>query len=301
MFARIVLGYAGDRAGRDAAVLAAELTRRMGAKLTVVFPYHPLLATVSAEIAEERVRDELAALLGGDGVVAEAEYHWSNASWPTQALHELAEFGAAELIVIGAAPERLERRQPGLMGRIVHGAPCAIAVAPDGYVESPSGELRKVGVGFADSAEARAALELGAELARSSGGELRLIAGGGIGPALAGYAFSSPSLPLIEDELYDETKALAERAAAELAPGGSVHLDVRRGDPCRVLVDASRDLDLLLLGSRAYGPVRHALLGGVSAAVMREAHCPVLVLPRCATHGRAKATSLTATRSASDA
>ena len=280
MFKRIVLGYAGDRAGRDAAVLTRELARMVDAHVTVVFPYHPLPATVSAEAAEERVRFELSALLGEDEWATDIEFRWSNASWPTRALHELAEFDGAELIVIGAAPERAERRQLGLMGRIAHGAPCAIAVAPDGYGERSAHALERVGVGFADSDEGRGAIALACELSAHAGGELRVIAGSSLVGPLASYAFSSPSLPLVEDELYAETKASVERVASEFIPLEGVRIDVRRGDPCRVLVESSRTLDMLILGSRAYGPLRHALLGGVSAPVMGEALCPVLVLPR---------------------
>jgi hypothetical protein len=68
--------------------------------------------------------------------------------------------------------------------------------------------------------------------------------------------------------------------AAELPAGEDRELDVRRGDPWRLLLEARERLDLLVLGSRAYGSIRHPPLGGVSAAVMRGAHCPVLVLPR---------------------
>jgi len=280
MFTRIVAGYAGDRAGRDAAVLAAELAGRLDAELIFAFPYHPLLATVSAAVAQERVQSELRTLLGGQGPAARAEYHWSNASWPARALHELAAFAGAQLIVLGAAPERLERRRPWLMGRLAHGAPCAIGVAPEGYADRPRHEPTAVGVGLTDSAEARAALALGEQLARAAGAELRVIAGSSLGPALVGHAFSSPSLPPVEDELYMATKSAAERLVAGLGPLERVRLDVRRGDPSAILIEASRGLDLLILGSRAYGPLRHVLLGGVSAPVMREAHCPVLVLPR---------------------
>jgi nucleotide-binding universal stress UspA family protein len=52
-------------------------------------------------------------------------------------------------------------------------------------------------------------------------------------------------------------------------------------DPASVIVDAVRgEADLLVLGSRAYGPVRRALLGSVSTATVRHAACPVLVTPR---------------------
>ena len=252
----------------------------LGARLTIAFPYHPLLSTHTADDAEARVRAELRGLLGETGPIATAEYHWSNASWPTRALHELAEFMDSQILVIGAAPERLDHRQVGLMGRIVHGAPCAVAVAPADYSEQQTHDLLKVGVGFTDTTEARAAVSLGAEMTALNGGELRLIAGSSLSPALAGYAFASPSLPLVEDELYAETKDAAERAASLISPQEDVRLDIRRGDPGRVLVEASRSLDLLIIGSRAYGPLRHALLGSVSSVVMRESHCPILVLPR---------------------
>jgi hypothetical protein len=37
---------------------------------------------------------------------------------------------------------------------------------------------------------------------------------------------------------------------------------------------------VLVLGSRGYGPLRAVLPGSVSRRVMREARCPVIVLPR---------------------
>jgi nucleotide-binding universal stress UspA family protein len=49
-----------------------------------------------------------------------------------------------------------------------------------------------------------------------------------------------------------------------------------------VLAERSGVFDLLVVGSRGYGPVRHALEGNVSGKVMREAASPVLVVPRSA-------------------
>lgn len=279
MLERIVVGYAGDRAGRDAVVLASQLAAISGAGLTVVFPYHPLFATVPAGVAEERVRGELDALLDGSIVLETARWHWSNASWPIRALHELAASEQAQLIVFGAAPERLERRHVGLMERMVHGAPCAVAVAPADYADREQGSLRRVGVGFADTAEGRAALRLGCRLARELGAKAQIIAGCGLSRSLAGYASLATSLPRVEQEMYEETKAVLERATEEL-DGEPVELDVRHADPSCALIEASHQLDLLILGSRGYGPLRHVLLGTVSADVMHAADCPVLVLPR---------------------
>lgn len=53
------------------------------------------------------------------------------------------------------------------------------------------------------------------------------------------------------------------------------------GDPARVLEAAAREgLDLLVLGSRGFGPLRRVLLGSVSSELVREAPWPVMVVPR---------------------
>jgi nucleotide-binding universal stress UspA family protein len=43
-----------------------------------------------------------------------------------------------------------------------------------------------------------------------------------------------------------------------------------------------RDVDVLVCGSRGYGPVRRVLLGGVSSRLIRRAGCPIVVVPRSA-------------------
>jgi nucleotide-binding universal stress UspA family protein len=301
---KIVVGYAGDQAGRDAVALAGRIAAAVKGGLTIVFPYHPLLARETSEHVQERVQAEVRRLLDAIEDAEEIEpptYHWSPSSWPIHALHELAAYERAELIVLGAARETLgDRLQVSLMERMVHGAPCAIAVAPAGYAQSlasfppataaaegsPAPErshgLRRIGVGFSSSNEGRAAVTLARELAGRLGGSVQVIAGAGLEPALASYAFSSPALGEVEDELYADTEQTLTRVCEELGVGDGIPIEHEtiRGDPASVLVERSSELDLLVLGSRAYGPLRHVLLGSVSARVMREARCPVLVVPR---------------------
>lgn len=69
----------------------------------------------------------------------------------------------------------------------------------------------------------------------------------------------------------------AREAVAQRAPGLEVHEVLEVADPRSVLVDVSRDASLLVLGSRGRGPVRSLLLGSVGLAVMRHAHCPVVI------------------------
>jgi hypothetical protein len=41
---------------------------------------------------------------------------------------------------------------------------------------------------------------------------------------------------------------------------------------------------MLFVGSRGYGPMHSVLVGGVAGRIVREAACPVIVLPRAAGH-----------------
>ena len=56
------------------------------------------------------------------------------------------------------------------------------------------------------------------------------------------------------------------------------------GDPSDQLANAAAELDVMVVGSRGYGPMRHALLGSVSAKLMRNCPAPLLVVPRGARH-----------------
>jgi nucleotide-binding universal stress UspA family protein len=281
VFDRIVAGYAGDQAGKDAVRLAASLAVLFGSDLTIVFPYQPLLASVSGDVAEERVRQEVAVLMAGiEGFKAPA-YHWTPSSWPIHGLHEMARDEDADLIVFGSAREGLaDHLHVSLMERMVHAAPCAVAVAPAHYADGPPAQFLRVGVGFSSSEEGMCALRLAKELAAHAGGRLYVIAAAGLEPALARYASSSPALPEVERQIYEETKATLDRATQELGDERLLQRETIRGDPPSVLIERSSELDILMLGSRAYGPLRHVLMGSVSARVMREARCPVVVVPR---------------------
>jgi nucleotide-binding universal stress UspA family protein len=70
-------------------------------------------------------------------------------------------------------------------------------------------------------------------------------------------------------------------AVAALAPELRALPVFERGDPVqKLLEDAEIGVDLLVLGSRGFGPVMRLLIGSVSSRVIREAPCPVLVVPR---------------------
>lgn len=61
--------------------------------------------------------------------------------------------------------------------------------------------------------------------------------------------------------------------------GVPVAAEVVEGRPAGVLVAAARAADLLVLGSRGHSPVWHSVLGSVSEECVRNATCPVVMLP----------------------
>jgi nucleotide-binding universal stress UspA family protein len=73
--------------------------------------------------------------------------------------------------------------------------------------------------------------------------------------------------------------ALASAEAQRLHFG--VATVARGGDAAAELAEAARERQapLLMLGSRGHGPLRAAMLGSVSAAAIRLAPCPVVIVP----------------------
>ncbi len=76
-------------------------------------------------------------------------------------------------------------------------------------------------------------------------------------------------------------QAALDAALARLPPGVEATGEILSGDvvDCLSALD-DRDVDVLVCGSRGYGPVRRVLLGGVAARLIRQAAAPVVVVPR---------------------
>jgi nucleotide-binding universal stress UspA family protein len=202
----------------------------------------------------------------------------ADAGSPATALHKLAARTDASMIVVGSSPRGpIGRVLPGAVtDRLLHSAPCPVAVATTGF--SP-GELRRVGVAFVDRADGWAALTRGWRLAEAAGARVRVLT---VREPLDPRFVT----PLAADQVGEMDRARSEAAERTLragvgavAPSCSAGGEVLVGRPCDALATASEDLDLLVCGSRGYGPVRTLLLGGVSHALVRHAACPVLVVP----------------------
>ena len=171
--------------------------------------------------------------------------------------------------------------------RLLHGSPCPVAVAPKGYAQRSSDELAVIGCGYDASLSAAHALETAHRLAVATGARLRVIR------AFTPLAFDTPpDSVLVGGGLVQRLVARARRRGArgrgrEHRRRAGVEAEFTVGDPAHILTEASEQLDLLLLGSRGYGPTHAVMVGGVAGRLVREAACPVIVVPRGARHTEA--------------
>jgi len=200
---------------------------------------------------------------------------------PAAGLHNLAEREHASLVVIGSSHRsRIGRIVPGGTGeRLLSGSPSPVAIAPAGYAASEP-RLRSVGCGFDDSQESRVALAWATALARGASAQLRVLSvHEQAPPALLSVGGAPPTVPL-NAELH---RQLAE-ANAEVVAGLDSDLDASgdllEGRAADTLARESGTLDLLVLGSRGFGPLGAVLLGSVSSTVVRSAKSPLVMVPR---------------------
>jgi nucleotide-binding universal stress UspA family protein len=279
MFTRIVVGVDCREGGRDALALAMLLQSAGGGELLAV--HACAVAPLLHEDALTRVEAQVARV----GATAHALAVTDRS--PAHALRSVAEREGAELIVIGsshrAGAERVLAGDDA--AATLHCAPCAVAVAPRGFARAP-GPLRRIGVGLDGSRESRAALALASRLAHRAGARISATT---VVPApvpLWPTPGWDPDLPADEGTVREAAERMLSGVAAEL--DDDVEHEAVAGTAWKELASRSAGLDLLVVGARAYGPVRRLLLGSTSTRLVRTAACPLLVAPRGA-HGTADA------------
>src|SRR5215217_3929207 len=133
------------------------------------------------------------------------------------------------------------------------------------------------------SVEAQLAATTASELAQKTNSELHIV-------TVAEDPFLAPdfTLPFPEaaerhrQQLRKEVQAMLDRQVQRVQEAGGkvaqTHLKVGRADDKIVLLAEELGAGLVVMGSRGHGGIRRALMGSVSDAVVRHAHCPVLVM-----------------------
>jgi nucleotide-binding universal stress UspA family protein len=199
---------------------------------------------------------------------------------PAQGLEQLGKRERAGLIVLGTSERAgIGRIVPGSTARrLLSGSTLPVAIAPRGYSDEP-GREPVIGVGFDGGLEAKQALDWASAMAEDVGGRLRLVA---VHAPIAFANVSAGAFPTesVGQALRRRLRDEVDQAEASLTGASDVEIVFTDGNPATELTRASTDLDLLVLGSRAYGPVRSILLGSVSEATVAGSAAPIVVVPR---------------------
>jgi nucleotide-binding universal stress UspA family protein len=273
-FTDVLVGVDGSAAGRDAIALGAMLLSPHGSlTLAHVSTYSATYLSLDAKSARAEARDMLERELAQARIVAEVR----DIASPSvgRGLHQLAEQRAADLLVVGSCSH-------GMLGRVLsgddtraslNGAPCAVAVAPHGYGKSTA-SINTVGVGYNGTPEAEAALAVARALAARYGATVRALAVVNPIPGALGYweAFDPDWGMAIE--------VVGRTANERLGLLDGVDGSVAVGVPSEALAAFGTEVDLLVVGSRSYGPVRRMMLGSTSVHLAHGTLCPLLVLRR---------------------
>jgi nucleotide-binding universal stress UspA family protein len=286
----ILVGVDGTPSAEDALAFAQRLASATGAslRLATVFPYSDTRSRASSEPFRAALRAESEAILdrAAAGLESDVSREIVADVSPPHALHRLAEETGAALVVVGSTHRGpVGSVLPGSTGeRLLHGSSCPVAIVPHGYA-SRDAEIVTVAVGYDGLDESEAALTATCELARRIGARVRVIrvfdAARDATPALVpGVDYLA-----IEKETEEIERAQLRRRVEALGADVEAEAVFATGAPGPVLAAEAAAVDVLVVGSRGYGPLRAVLLGGVSHAVVRKAQRPVIVLPRGAEKG----------------
>jgi nucleotide-binding universal stress UspA family protein len=281
----VLIAFDDSESGKDALALGRVLAEVLDAKpiaVTVIrFPtYLEGIADHSA-VLEESAGDRMRA--AADNLKAlEPDVRGLLDESPGRALHDLIEAEKPILAVVGPTHRGpIGHLAPGTTAAaLVHGAPCAVAVAPSGYRDRSETHLLSIGVAVDHGDEAHCALEAAVGLARRLHAKLTLLT---VAEPLSfpyGSAYSTLSAGAYAAAIRDAHERTLDQAAESVPYGVPFERLQLEGPVAPSLAEAGEELDLLVMGSRGYGPVRRVLLGSVSAPVIEQARCPVLIVSR---------------------
>ncbi|WP_213817049.1 universal stress protein [Glaciihabitans sp. dw_435] len=277
----ILAAYKGD-AGADVLAFASAWSRSSGRPLTVVTVYPGAAPIGMGRVDSEWVayNREQAQLLLAEARTAlgqtDATFQSIAADSASHGLNDALESAVAgSIMVLGSRKTRGTRRTaPGSTAdRLLQGAPGPVAIVPWAYDEYAATTIRRVAVAFIDTPDGAAALQTGSRLAREVGAELQLLSV--LPDTLVRPSLGEPTS--FASEQRAQFQSAVDAAARENA-ATAVLLD---GPVVDTLADLKPDdFDLLVCGSRGYGPARRVLLGGVSSRLLKHSRVPVMVVPR---------------------
>ncbi len=288
---RIGVGVDSYPEGRDATVLAAAIAEATGAEL-MLLAVEPDLPLIIPGLERKRVRRETEAMLRetSDHLAPNARRKIDSDLSIPRGLERLVRAEHRDLIVVGSS--RHGHNGTVTIGRLTRqllsDLHTALAVAPRGLSADHGARtrlrLRRIGVGYDGGPEARAALAAAATISAGAGAEL--VVRGAIDDRVPALGWPKVWMGAILDswvELMDEEERLLRESidAALQECDAEAAVQIERGRPSRTLIALSDEVDLLVIGSRRWGPIARLLLGGTAEALVHHgAHCSLLVVPR---------------------
>lgn len=276
-----LVGHDGTTHGDDALALARTIGAGRDLRRVVVYVVASSAPTVEADPATIDALDGTAAHHLEhirDGLRDDETLTVLAADSPAHGLHDHAEQCGADLVAVGAmSPANHLPHLPSIFvaDRLLAGGPCAVAVAPEGYA-ARAHALARIVVGFDGSAEADNALHEAAALAACAGAHVYVVHAHApsyletLVPIEADQANPAASENVAARGLASLPVAMRGETADQIGSAGSV---------IEAFASAHR-ADLVVLGSRGYGPVRSALLGTTGAHLLHAADFPLVILPR---------------------
>jgi nucleotide-binding universal stress UspA family protein len=282
----ILAGADGTGSGLDAVAFGARLATAIGSPLVVacVCPEEALAAGAEGESDEPR-RQAASILEAARDAVGDlpADFRTVVSTSPARGLAELAEEEGVEAVVVGSTHRGpVGRVMSGSTAeRLLHGTGCPVAVAPRGYRRHRSKPIEAIGAAFTDTPEGHEAVRVAADLAGSAHLSLTVYSVVTLHSNWLRPVAVQPDATVVPEEIRRAYSEPLDRVVADLSDGVRATGELLFGEVVDELsMAAERDVDLLVCGSRGYGPVRRVLLGTVSSALVRQASVPTLVVPR---------------------
>lgn len=133
--------------------------------------------------------------------------------------------------------------------------------------------MREIGVAYDGSPESDGAMRLARDLAAGCGSRLSALDV----IWLPMYVYVGPV-----GNHQAQIDAMLRYASRRIEALGGVEPHVAAGVPAEELTAYSDTVDLLVMGSRGYGPLGRMVHGSTAQNLARTAHCPLLVVPRAA-------------------
>jgi nucleotide-binding universal stress UspA family protein len=289
----IIAGFSSSRQSSAPLNLATQLARTGGENIVAAAIVERVLPPGADPIEDEyrgyiasRASASLERLVDqvrGDLDISVTVHH--STSIPI-GLMELADQHSAGAVVVGSSSSGLLGRITlgSVTARLVHTSRVPVALAPRGYPWSPV-PIQRLTAAYGGAADAVDLIATSAEMAERWKVRLR-IASFTVPPftMFAGSMEHSAEEPVVQQWMRKTMDAAIEQlddARTEVAIP-DVDVVIGTGTEWREAVDdiAWEPGDLLLLGSRATGPMAQVFLGTAASKILRHAPVPVMIVPR---------------------